>query len=560
MKKLEEEPRSYKSQFTQLTKGINLKAQEWILSKVDTNQSILEAGCGTGLLAHKLALKGNTVRAIDKNPKMIEFASDKYQQDKENNLTYQVASIEDLPVDQRSQDIIISTFMLSELRPFEQQTFLRNAWKALKEGGKLILASEFIASGIWKLGFKLKRWRYKKKLERLKLPATHPLENFYQYLEPIGFKILNETKWNHGTIHVLELQKTIRGDLDQNDEEGLSKNKPGYYRPESLKFKGLSSQLKIYRCLFTGQIDNVPIEPGIYQSGNPDKESPIIVTANYYYTYAKVMRNLEGIDAWVLCVDTNGINVWCAARGGDFGNQQLLEAINATNIQDLTDSRTLILPQLAAGGVALPKLPEDPKDFPFSVEYGPIWSKYLKEYLKQEGGQRKTPEMKRAKFTLSHRIRAGVTHTTFLFRKIFAKPLIVIFLALFLLNYFNFINRLWWMGDLILWLLIPNLLIPIIYPLSQFTRKFIFKGTLFGTINIFLSGFISWVMYGSLLYSALNSILFFWITFFSTMSFSGYTMSTNPRKIQEEYSTFRKINVILLLSAIILTFLSLVFI
>ncbi|MGV9172231.1 MAG: methyltransferase domain-containing protein [Promethearchaeia archaeon] len=530
------------------------------MSRIGTNKSILEVGCGTGLLAQKLALRGNTVRAVDKNPKMIEFALENYQQASKKNLIYQIASIEDLPVEKNTQDILISTFMLSELRPFEQQIFLRNAWKALKKGGKLVIAAEFMPSGIWKFGFGVKRWRYKKKLERLKLPPTQVAKNFYQYLKPIGFKILEEIKWNHGAIRALELQKSRRGDIDAKDEERGEKNAPGYYRPKPVKYKGLSSQLKIYRCLFTGQVDNVPIEPGIYQSGNPDKDSPIIVTANYYYTYTKVMRDLEGIDAWLLCVDSNGINVWCAARGGDFGNKQLLEAINATNLQDLSNSRTLILPQLAAGGVSLPNLPEQGENFSFSVKYGPIWSKYLQEYLNQEGPQRKTPKMKRAKFTISHRIRAGITHTTFLFRRVFGIPLIAIIISLLLLNCFNITNKLWWSGDLILWLVVPNLLIPILYPLSKFTRKFILKGILFGIIQIFLLGGISWIIHGSLLYSIFNSVFFFWISFFSTMSFSGYTMSTNPREIQEEYPIFRKINISLLLSAIILTFLSLILI
>ena len=101
--------------------------------------------------------------------------------------------------------------------------------------------------------------------------------------------------------------------------------------------------MSIYRCIFTGQVDHVPIEPGIYQSGTPDEKSPIIVTANYEYTYIKVLRDLKDINAWVLCVDSNGINVWCAARGNNFGNQQLLEAIEATDIQNYTNKKTFFL-------------------------------------------------------------------------------------------------------------------------------------------------------------------------------------------------------------------------
>ena len=78
------------------------------------------------------------------------------------------------------------------------------------------------------------------------------------------------------------------------------------------------------------------------------------------------MQDLEGRDAWVLCVDSDGINVWCAARGDDFGDKQLIEAIKATNIQNLVKEKTKILPQLSAGGISAPNL-YDSKVFPFKI-------------------------------------------------------------------------------------------------------------------------------------------------------------------------------------------------
>ena len=99
------------------------------------------------------------------------------------------------------------------------------------------------------------------------------------------------------------------------------------------------------------------IEPGIYASGNPTSESPVIVTANYDYTYIKVMRDLKGSDTWVLCLDSRGINVWCAARGDDFGNKQILEAVKATGIQNYTNKKTLILPQLSAASGVVVRIP-----------------------------------------------------------------------------------------------------------------------------------------------------------------------------------------------------------
>ncbi len=546
MRKLEEEPESYDSKFTTLTKGVNLEVQDWVLNHVNSSESILEIGCGTGSLASKVALKGNNVIAIDKNFQMINYAMQNYPNNiSSENLLYQIGSFTDLPVEICSQDVVISTFMLSELRPLEQQILLRNIWRVLKPNGHLILAAEFVPSGFWKLTFKIKRWRYKKKLKRLRLKSTFLVKWFFKYIEPIGFKINSQKKWKYDSIQAIELRKV-------NDK----KNKePGYYKPEKKRFKGLLSQLRIYRCILTGQVDRVPIEPGIYQSGNPNKMSPIIVTANYEYTYIKVMRDLKGLDAWVLCVDSNGINVWCAARGNDFGNKQLLEVVEATGIKNLTEKKILILPQLSAGGVAIPQLPKKSEKFPFRIKYGPVWSKFIPQFVEDEA-TRKPEHMKLARFTLFHRIRAGITHTTFLFRKIFLLPLFALIILFSALNWFY---KLWWIGELTLSILCINLVIVLLFPLARFTRRFIFKGIFFGVINIILFGSLSYLIHSSIYYILWHICFYFWITFFSTMSFSGYTMATSQREIQEEYPIFSVINKILFVLSLIFLTLGIIF-
>ena len=74
MRKLEEEPNTYHENFTKLTKGVNVEVQDWILNKVGKNKSILEIGCGPGVLSKKLAQNGNQVTAIDQNQDMIDSA------------------------------------------------------------------------------------------------------------------------------------------------------------------------------------------------------------------------------------------------------------------------------------------------------------------------------------------------------------------------------------------------------------------------------------------------------------------------------------------------------
>ena len=537
MKRLEEEPDTYDDTFTNLTKGINLEVFEWVIENLeDKDTSILEVGCGTGKLSANIAKSKRNVIAIDQNIDMINIAMSKYPTDIEGTLLYQLGSLKSLPVEDKTQDVIISTFMLSELRPLEQQILLRNAWKALKNEGKLIIAAEFVPLGIWRLSFNFKRWIYRRKLRRLKIKSTKLVKYFLDYVEPIGFKLIKKKEWKHGSIQAIELVKN-----DSNSAE------PGYYRPPHKKFKGLLSQFRIYRCILTGQVDRVPIQPGVYQSKNPNRSSPIIVTANYDFTYIKLMRDLKDVDAWVLVLDTDGINVWCAARGNDFGNNQLLEAVEATGIQNYVDHKKIILPQLSAGGISLPQLP---KQFLFKIKYGPVWSKYLPKYI-EENPVKKPEKMKLAKFNLYHRIRAGTTHTTFLLRKIFIYPLLIAFLGLLSSLYWT--NKLTWLVYFLLWIIISNGIISILFPLSNFTRKFILKGTFFGIVNLILLGAITMILHQSLLFTILNLPFFYWVSFFSTMSFSGYTMATAPREIQGEYPLFKKLNKILMIIAIIST-------
>ena len=575
MKKLEEEPDTYHTEFTKLTKGINIQIQDWIMNDIDSQDTILEVGCGPGVLAAKMAKKGCSVIGLDINPKMIVvaknsvnlnnskvqfFQGDALTLEKISTLhtqskfllkspfklslpsTTSSDSIKDDIPSPPSYSKIVSTFMLSELRPLQQQIFLRNSWKKLQDGGEMYLAAEFVPTGMANLKFRLERWYFKKRMKRLK-KSTNPLKNFRKYLDPIGFKIIDEKSWKHGSIQVLHLQKVSTH----------KQIEPGYYIPPHKSFHGLQAWLRLARCLLTGQVDHVPIEPGIYRSGTPDRFSPIYITANYDYTYIKMMQKMNELDAWVLCVDSRGINVWCAARGDDFGNKQILEIVEATNISELSDNKTLILPQLAAGGVAIPELPKKNNNFPYIAKYGPVWAKDIEEYSNLPKGK-KTEGMKRAKFSIKHRLRAGVTHLTFLYRKIFLTRILIFAI---LMAIFPFIRAWWFLGEVLLYVLITNTVISLLYPLSTFTRKFVIKGFFFGLINLIIIGILSGILHSSLVFPLWNTILILWISIFSTMSFSGYTFDTGPHEIEQQYDLYQKISRVLLIGGVALSLIGL---
>ena len=549
MLKLEEEPETYEKFFTALTNSANKKVQNWILDRINPGMEVLEVGCGPGVLSRKISQKKAKILAYDKNLNMIMHAMKSLDPVFKDYIKFQMGSAIDLPEDLGKFDCIITTFMLSELRPLEQQIFLRYAWAHLKPDGRLIIADEFVPNGIARIWFSLKRLWYKRKLKRIRTGFTHPLKFILRYLEPIGFEIKAKDCWAHGSIRVFECQKKVDAQA-------------GFYRPLPHLFRGIKARARAVRCLLTGQIDHVAIEPGIYQSGSPTRQSPIIVTTNYEYTYFKVMNDLKGIDAWVLCVDSNGINVWCAARGGNFGNTQLIEAVRATGIQHLVDHRLLILPQLAAGGIAIPQLPQT---FLFKIRYGPIWSKYLKSYLKTMPS-RKPEDMRVAKFNFKKRLEAGVTHATFLLRKFVLIPAILLTLALvilFIINLFFlqpiYLQLLETVGWIFLSILITNMVIALIFPLVDFTRSFIKKGFYLGAVSSLVSMVLFWVFFQSLMLSIANLIYSFWIGYFSTMSFSGYTMASSPREIKAEYPKFTKINKLLII-VMLISIISIIFI
>ena len=153
--------------------------------------------------------------------------------------------------------------------------------------------------------------------------------------------------------------------------------------------------------------------------------------------------------------------------------------------------------------------------------------------------------MKIAKFSLSHRIRAGITHITFLFRKIFLLPLLALALIIFGINVLlgiTWYNKLYWIGEIFLWIIVANIIISLLFPISEFTRRFLVKGVFFGILNVIILSTLTWILHNSIIFILLNVCFYFWIAFFSTMSFSGDTMYTNPREIQGEYPIFVRIN------------------
>jgi hypothetical protein len=141
------------------------------------------------------------------------------------------------------------------------------------------------------------------------------------------------------------------------------------------------------------------ISPGLYGVGRPDAQSPVYVTANYKMSFDRVRQALDGLDGWLLVLDTRGINVWCAAGKGTFGTDELVRRIESSGLAQIVSHRKLILPQLGAPGVAAHEIAKRTK---FHVVYGPVYAEDIPEFMR--AGMKTTPAMRKVRFALKDRL------------------------------------------------------------------------------------------------------------------------------------------------------------
>ena len=144
---------------------------------------------------------------------------------------------------------------------------------------------------------------------------------------------------------------------------------------------------------------NYKVEPGLYAVGNPNNDSPVFVSANYKLTFDTLRKNLDGLNCWLLILDTKGINVWCAAGKGTFGTDELVRRIETSELSKYVSHKKLVLPQLGATGVSAHEVK---RQSGFDVDYGPVRANDIKAYI--DAGYKATKEMRTVQFNLWDRL------------------------------------------------------------------------------------------------------------------------------------------------------------
>jgi len=142
-----------------------------------------------------------------------------------------------------------------------------------------------------------------------------------------------------------------------------------------------------------------PVPTGLRRIGNPDRNSPVLVTCNFYITVRRLVRILKGLDLWLIVADSKGVNVWCAAGGDEFNTQSVVSAIKTSGIGDLVDHRKIILPPLSGPGVRAKDIRDQTG---WKVRWGPVRGKDIPLYLKE--GHRRDENMKRVTYKWFERL------------------------------------------------------------------------------------------------------------------------------------------------------------
>ncbi len=287
------------------------------------------------------------------------------------------------------------------------------------------------------------------------------------------------------------------------------------------------------------------IAPGLYAVGQPGESSEVLVTANFKLTFDHLRSRLPGINAWILVLDTQGVNVWCAAGKGTFGTQELVHRIQDAGLGTLVNHRRLILPQLGATGVSAKAV----KNLSgFRVIYGPVKAMDIPRFL--NNNKKAEPDMRRVTFNFWERLILIPVEV-----QILLKPALITALVLFLISgigpgIFSF-DAAWTrgvaaLGSLGAGILSGAVITPALLPFVP-VREFALKGLITGGL---MGGLLLFTLSGNGLFSAPGAAIFLFtmtISSFLAMNFTGTTPFTSPSGVEKEMKRYIPVQLICLI-------------
>lgn len=310
-------------------------------------------------------------------------------------------------------------------------------------------------------------------------------------------------------------------------EWDYTENKPVRLKP------GFSDYVKALICWFDSYRRTYATKPGLYFTGdNYDPQSPILVTANYHLTVFSILRNLKSFNVRLLVIDSDGINVWCAAGKGRFSNREIYKQLfrYGEYISPTGGKINLILPKLAFSGVSM----SDLKKAGISVIVGPVYARDIRDYLENPPYTDRIKD--RIEFKLPERFFTCIPGLLQCMYQVF-----LVFIGLWILELIFSIKSTYWIFPLVA---IIAFLYPILFPWIPGSR-FAVKGLVL-SIFLILVGFV--LSYTGVLrinpdYSAISFCLATGLFF--GLAYTGNSPVSNYSRVRKEIAGFLPLTLLL---------------
>jgi hypothetical protein len=316
----------------------------------------------------------------------------------------------------------------------------------------------------------------------------------------------------------------------------------GYYVTGSIQTPGgmipqISTQLTwkdyfgAFRVRWGIRRDRYRVQPGIYAVGTPNEYSDVLVTANYKLSFDMVRKNLDGLNVWLLVLNTKGVNVWCSAGKGTFGTKELVDRIRSHSLHAIVRHKRIILPQLSAVGVAAHMVKELSG---FTVLYGPVRVADIPAFI--QAGYKATKEMRRVHFGWDDRLRLIPNDLIYNLRYLVLLLVFFLLLAGIHADGFSFrqsFQHIQFLSIIIIAGYLSGIIVtPLLLPFLFF-RSFSFKGFLAGAIvsSVLI---VSGIFGHSIFIPPLTFFLLSGISSFLAMNFTGASTYTSLAGVKKE--------------------------